>query len=306
MNPLLSIIVPVYNVAPYIKKCVTSIINQRCPRKDYEVIIVNDGTPDNSIDIISEDIIRYDNITLINKENGGLSSARNTGLKHAKGQYVWFVDSDDYIAEDILIKFFSIFEIQKDIEVFLLCTDIISEKSVKIVNREFKNDCLSGIDVYKQSYKYPYSAVQFYVYKRSFLERYHLTFTEGIIYEDILYTAKVLSHAKTCYYIRDVAYHYLIHDNSITSSKISRRNLVSLFLITDELGEKLNYINSHTISMILVRLLNFYMQVGDSDKKYILEQFQKRKYWKPVLKVSRHFKALIAYLIFSVLIIKLK
>ena len=95
--PKFSIIVPVYNVEEYIDDCLKSIKSQTF--KDYEVIVVNDGTKDNSMDIVKN----YD-VEIINQENGGLSSARNTGVKKAKGEYLIFLDSDDYIEKDLLKK----------------------------------------------------------------------------------------------------------------------------------------------------------------------------------------------------------
>ena len=95
----ISIIIPVYNVALYIADCLNSIISQK---GDYEVVIVNDGTEDESIDIAMRLTKGLKNITIINKSNGGLSSARNAGLKVASGDYISFVDSDDIVHEDYI------------------------------------------------------------------------------------------------------------------------------------------------------------------------------------------------------------
>ena len=96
-----SIIVPVYNVEKYLKKCLDSIIDQTY--KNYEVIVVNDGSPDNSQAIIEEYKKNYPNkIKAYNKQNGGLSDARNFGLQYTTGDYVIFVDSDDYVKNDML------------------------------------------------------------------------------------------------------------------------------------------------------------------------------------------------------------
>ena len=98
----LSIIIPVYNVEKYIEKCLLSCIKQDISYEDYEIVVVNDGSPDNSITIVERIAKDYSNIRIINQENQGLSGARNTGMKHAKGNYIWFVDSDDYIEENCL------------------------------------------------------------------------------------------------------------------------------------------------------------------------------------------------------------
>ena len=93
--PKFSVIIPVYNVEKYIKKCLDSVFNQSF--KDYEVIVVNDGTEDRSMDIVE----KYD-VNIINQKNSGLSSARNAGVKKSKGEYIIFLDSDDYWEEDLL------------------------------------------------------------------------------------------------------------------------------------------------------------------------------------------------------------
>lgn len=102
---LLSIIVPVYNVEKFIDKCLYSLVNQTL--QDIEIIIVNDGSTDNSQNIIDEYVKNYSNkLVSLNKENGGLSDARNFGLKHASGEYVGFVDSDDFIDFDMYEKLY--------------------------------------------------------------------------------------------------------------------------------------------------------------------------------------------------------
>ena len=98
----LSIVVPVYNVEKYIVRCISSLISQ--DYDDYEIIIVNDGTPDNSIEVLTSKI-SDERITIIHQENGGLSSARNVGMHHANGEYIWFVDSDDWVEKNCLSGF---------------------------------------------------------------------------------------------------------------------------------------------------------------------------------------------------------
>ena len=98
----LSIIIPVYNVEAYLPECLDSILSQRDALSAFEVILVNDGSPDGSAAILEEYRKRYDNITVITQSNQGLSLARMNGLERAQGEYVWFVDSDDYLADHAL------------------------------------------------------------------------------------------------------------------------------------------------------------------------------------------------------------
>lgn len=105
---MLSIIVPVYNVKKYINECLDSLISQDISDKEYEIICIDDGSTDGSRDILDEFANKYRNIVVINKSNGGVSSARNCGINKAKGKYIWFVDSDDFITKNILSDIFSV------------------------------------------------------------------------------------------------------------------------------------------------------------------------------------------------------
>ena len=98
----LSIIVPVYNVEKYVRTCVESIFRQGLSDDEFEVIIINDGTPDRSIEIISDIIAAHNNIRVINQQNQGVSITRNNGIKNANGEYIVFIDSDDLIFDNCL------------------------------------------------------------------------------------------------------------------------------------------------------------------------------------------------------------
>ena len=98
----LSFIVPVYNVEKYLTECLDSLLNQDIPHEEYEIICVNDGSTDGSLAILRQYEQKYANIRVIDKENGGVATARNAGLDAARGEFIWFIDSDDFIRPDIL------------------------------------------------------------------------------------------------------------------------------------------------------------------------------------------------------------
>lgn len=100
----LSIIVPVYNAESYICECLNSLVEQDIPQEDYEILCVNDGSVDNSLQILNAYEESYPNLKVINKENGGVTTARNAGLAAATGDYIWFIDADDFIRENILLR----------------------------------------------------------------------------------------------------------------------------------------------------------------------------------------------------------
>ena len=99
---LLSIIVPLYNSAAYLPRCLESLLHQDISLEEYEILLINDGSPDNSLDIVNEYALKYPNIRAFSQENKGTSGARNTGLLEARGTYVYFVDPDDYVLENSL------------------------------------------------------------------------------------------------------------------------------------------------------------------------------------------------------------
>ena len=218
----ISIIVPVYNVEDYLRQCLDSCVHQNLQSSDYEIIIVNDGSPDNSHEIIKEFDNKYKNIVVINKENGGLSSARNAGFRIAKGDFIWFVDSDDWIQENCLCKVLE--GLTPKIDLLALNTYLCKSNEQKPIIRDLKVGPLyEGKDIFYRSFIYPYSAVQFYIFNRQFLKDYGILFKEGIVYEDILYTPIVLSIAKACICYKEPVYYYRIRENSITSSAITEK-----------------------------------------------------------------------------------
>ena len=103
----LSLIIPMYNVELYIEKCLNSCINQDLSADEYEIIIVNDGSKDNSLSIAESIAQKHNNVRIITQTNGGLSSARNTGLINSRGEYIWFIDSDDWIEPNVLKELYT-------------------------------------------------------------------------------------------------------------------------------------------------------------------------------------------------------
>ena len=129
-----SVIVPVYNTEKYLEKCLDSIVNQTF--NNYEIIIINDGSPDNSETIIQEYLKKYpQKIKYYKKENGGLSEARNMGILKSSGKYLMFVDSDDYISEDMIEKLYNCIETQdSDMAICNMIKIDSKNNSTKIIN----------------------------------------------------------------------------------------------------------------------------------------------------------------------------
>lgn len=179
----LSIVVPVYNVEQYVRKCILSIINQDDDLfKTIEVIIVNDGTKDKSVEKIQDLVDQYDNITLINQENLSLSVARNNGMSHSKGDYVWFVDSDDWITTDALKVLMPHLDNKNDIVSFGFTKVTETEETLCSIYFD-KVKTLSGKDSFRQRCEFATMA-QRAVYRRKFLYDNKLSFMPGVYNQD--------------------------------------------------------------------------------------------------------------------------
>ena len=208
--PRFSIIVPVYNVEEYIDKCLKSIYNQTY--KDFEVIVVNDGTKDNSMEYVK----KYDAI-VINQENKGLSAARNIGASKAKGEYIIFIDSDDYIEKDLLKEINKSLVNNPDVVRFQI-QEVNKEEILNKYNEEsFEN--LNGEDAFKiiSNYHFVENAWA-YAIKRKYYEKEKYKFREGTIHEDFGLIPLVIIKAKIVNSISYIGYNYLQRSLSIMST----------------------------------------------------------------------------------------
>jgi len=197
----LSIIVPVYNVERYIQQCMESIFHQGINEENYEVIIVNDGTQDRSMEVIQDIISQHDNVTIINQENQSLSVARNNGIANAKGEYILMPDSDDLLIENSLgVLLEKALESKADLVVadFLEMTDeeikrlnIVKQKSLKIKEKTGEQLFLEDLNP-RQCY------VWRTLYRRAFIQENNLTFVPGVRYQDVPFTHECYLRAGKC------------------------------------------------------------------------------------------------------------
>ena len=216
--PKFSIIIPVYNVEKYIKKCLDSIFNQT--EKDYEVIVVNDGTKDNSMDIVKN----YD-VKIVNQKNQGLSAARNKGLEYAKGEYILFIDSDDYIEKDLLKELKKSIKNNPDIVRFQI--QEVYENNDKIIKYEEESfSGLNGVEAFNIISKYHFVENAWsYIFKSSFYKENNFSFKKGTIHEDFGLIPLVIMKANVVNSISYVGYNYLQRENSIMSNKNYEKTL---------------------------------------------------------------------------------
>lgn len=207
-----SVIVPVYNVEKYLERCLNSILKQTLT--DIEIICVNDGSTDNS-GYILEEYQSNGKIKIINQENAGLSEARNTGLKYAQGEYVSFIDSDDFIDKNFIE---TLYDTAKKENADIACAGIIREndkkKTVLIEYPEYN----SATDIkgkFKLVNSPKYNFVWNKIYRKSSLVENNIKFVSGMIYEDMWFTPDVLEKLGEIVVCPNTYYHYWKHENSL-------------------------------------------------------------------------------------------
>ena len=193
----LSIIIPVYNTEKFIFKCLNSCLDQNFNGENYEIIIVDDGSTDNTISIIKSFKENYSNIVVIQKKNGGVSSARNKGVEIAKGEYILFVDSDDAIEENSLNKIVSELK-NNNVEILILNSasyhNEIKRKDLYIFPQYLSGISFSGIELFKRGYQR--GSVCGVLFKKQFITDYELKFSEQLKNgEDSLFMAIAFLHS---------------------------------------------------------------------------------------------------------------
>ena len=216
----LSIIIPVYNVENYIRECLDSIFRQGLADSDFEIILVNDGTPDNSIEVVSQMLSLHNNITILNQENKGVSTARNAGFNVSQGKYVYFMDSDDLLVDNALSILLPVAtSFSKDILLADYCRFKDGDDYTSLLHREqHYSGCLkSGEEAYLEDLN-PYEC---YVWKmlirRDFLNENDIYF-KPFGYEDILFCQECLIKADSVVKANYQLYLYRLRSNSFTSS----------------------------------------------------------------------------------------
>ncbi len=223
----ISVIVPIYNSEKYLRKCLDSLVNQTL--KDIEIILINDGSKDESENIIKEYLEKYDNIKYIYQENAGQACARNNGIKVAKGEYLAFLDSDDYLREDAYeILWRQIEEKKCDILCFNYYTDredIIEKNGEYAINPE---DVVKKYIINEAS---PWSKVV----KKDIFIKNNLGFLEDHIYEDLALIPTLSLYTKKIEYINECLYYYNIHDASTMRQKAFSKKMLDIYDVMEHL-----------------------------------------------------------------------
>lgn len=238
-----SIIIPVYNVEEYLKECLESVVNQSL--KNIEIICINDGSTDKSLDILKEYELLYKNIKVISQENKGLSNARNVGVKNANGEFIYFMDSDDYIElEAMEICYKEAKKNRLDIITFDAKIFIHDNYNKEVIQEYYREELIGsqimrGEDFYialnrAGAYRSP---VWLNFYRRNYLNENKIEFYDGIVHEDELYTAKSYINAKRIKYIPHVFFYRRIRKNSVMTAEITTKRIKGNFIVANEIYE---------------------------------------------------------------------
>lgn len=276
-----SIIVPVYNSERYLNDCFDSIIRQDLKQEEFEVIVINDGSTDNSLAIINEYRSRFVNFIVHSQHNHGLSVARNKGVELARGKYIFFLDSDDWIADNCLS---TICEkcINENLDILrVVAANIIDGEPVKRYILNTSSSPLKGLDIFNKETEV---CAPFTIYNRTFLLDNSLSFYPGIFHEDGEFTPRVYYFAKRAGSLNLVCYFVRQTPNSITR-KVNIKKPFDIIVVAKSLhvfslnmGRKELTLFSYRIAHAL-NFAFFQMQNMDADSiKSFNEEMYKNAY----------------------------
>lgn len=262
-RPLFSIIVPVYNAIAFVGDTIHNLLRQDVNK---EILLINDGSTDDSLQLIKQYESKYDCIKVVDKKNGGVSSARNVGLNVAKGDYVIFVDSDDFIDDGLLERCEIILQRKSTDAVIFSYKYVYPKSSRKDICFRYKSSDYYSLKEWLNEFYQLWSChilhcIGTKVYRKSVIDQYNIRFNESISYlEDISFALEYLSHISNIYYLDEPAYHYrIINENSLITKY--RTKYVEA---TGYLNTKLETLWSYHYSEHSQNINDYYRVVGSN------------------------------------------
>lgn len=290
----ISVIVPVYNVEQYLEQCIDSIVNQTY--RDLEIILVNDGSSDGSAKICDDFAHKDNRIIVIHQQNGGVSSARNRGIKSATGDFLAFVDSDDWLLPNMYEKMSAVLQTHPDTD-FVLCdyAEVRSSEKVEMCpNLEAgfytKQDMISKIYptliVAENFGRIPIVSPCMGLFRKTILEQYHIFFEENLRYsEDYLFMANVLLHIRNFYFLKNTHFYQYRQIEQSRSKRFRKEWWANLLLLNQELKKLLSQNAEFDFSrQIKLQLIHSALLVTSSIyENGGMKRNGKLEYLKPVL-----------------------
>jgi len=217
----LSIIIPAFNAEAVISRCLKSVYEQNMSENDYEVIIVDDGSTDNTYSVITSLINKKSNVKLLRQNNQRQGAARNNALKIAQGEYIWFVDSDDYIESNCLLYLYKVAK-ENDLDLLFFNYYRLTYGNKFLIHPQFRKQeiydkILRGKDII--NLKSIYLSPCFCLYRKEYLNLNNIRFKEGLVYEDNEFMIRAYYYASRVYYIKDPLYYTDVSEHSTTRTQ---------------------------------------------------------------------------------------
>ena len=279
---LISVIIPVYNVEKYLQECVDSVLAQTY--QNFEIILVDDGSTDSSGAICDEYAKQDERISVLHQENKGLSITRNNGLQIASGEYIYFLDSDDWIENSTLeILLQEITKESADV-VFMDAKSFVEQKEKEVEQRYIrkkKYDANNGIQMLTHliEEKDYHSSVPLLFMKANFLKRNSLEFIAGIVYEDMVFTYEVFLKAQRVSHVNEALYQRRYRSNSIMTSKKKIKDYVSAKIVYEKVS---TYVSEEEVTKSYVircafNALNIYKKLSLQERKEYKKDYKELK-----------------------------
>lgn len=256
-----SIIMPVYNTEPYLSEAIQSICSQTL--KEIEIIVINDGSTDNSLAILEKLAENDSRIIIYSQKNHGLSTARNNGIKYATGEYIYFMDSDDYLKKNALEICYKLCK-EKELNFVFFDAEVLNKELFTNIPTQYNrslyiknHNIRTGIELLKmQIDNYCYTpSVCLVLINREYLNKTKIIFYEGIIHEDQLFTAQLYINAQRVGYIPQTFFKRRYRADSIMTKKYSWNNLNSYFTVTKELLKYTKSLHNEKADLVINNLL---------------------------------------------------
>lgn len=250
-----SVVIPVYNSSNYLKKCLESLVNQTF--NDIEIICINDGSTDDSKNIIEKYKKKYNNIKLYNITNHGQSYARNYGLSKAKGKYISFIDSDDYVDENMFNKL-NEFLNDNNYDIVMFDYTTVTTDNKVLFTKEF--DCVNDKNVSYKEYLFSDPCPWNKIYKKNFLDKIGFKLPEGIIYEDYCYIPTLVKYSPYIAHFKDKLYYYVYSTVSTTRNDEYKEKYADLIKATNILYD--SFIGTDYMEEICFIIYYHYLYLG--------------------------------------------
>ena len=259
MKPLISIIVPVYNVETYLAKCVDSILAQTYT--NLEIFLVNDGSSDCCGKLCDEYAKEDKRIKVIHKKNGGLSDARNVAIDVTTGEFITFIDSDDYVTDDYIMTLYSLIEKYECKVSIALYNTFVEGSKPKVVNRVYREDCQTNIKAIDEMfYQEKYDTASWAKLYHSSLFATGIRYPKGIVYEDLATTYLLIFQSDKVAFCNRRIYNYLLRRDSIEGSSFSSKKMDSALKVCELMESHLDILGK-VMQAYQCRMMSFFFHL---------------------------------------------